>query len=179
MSLSSSPYRVSAADVEEGMLRDHEARRRRYLMRYVVTALILAGGICVAAGIRVTLSRADLSENPSGVAPTSFKAAATSTAPVAPADPVIEAVATPPAAVLPETTAPIAAMRTSPSPSPLGAAISSTTSAAPSATEALIHTKAPSASPGTVRTAKPSTAAPPLSHQKAQSTFGIVQDSPF
>jgi hypothetical protein len=174
MSLSSSPFRVSAADVEEGMLRDHEARRRRYLMRYVLAAVILAGGICLAAGVRVAVNRADRSDNPSGAPPLSYKAAATTS--LAPADPTIDAIAAPPAAVPTETTAPVAAMGTTASPSPLAAAMPSIAPVAPPVPEALIHAKASSV---TVRTAKPPAAAVPASHRKAQSTPGIVQDSPF
>jgi len=69
MSLSSNLVRVSHSESVAGHdgLSDDEARRRRYLRRYVVSTVAAAAGICVVAGIRVTLTRTDVATHPSDV----------------------------------------------------------------------------------------------------------------
>jgi hypothetical protein len=52
-------FSVTSDDEDEGKRLEAQAdpERRRYLMRYVVVALGLAGVICVAAGIRVAMTK--------------------------------------------------------------------------------------------------------------------------
>jgi hypothetical protein len=148
--------------------------RRRYLMRYVIGALGVAGVICVAAGVRVVMARSaspqddaipTLLSHPISLSPPPA-------APPAQADPppvvVPAAVAAPPVAAAPAAVAPVAAAPVAASPvaaAPLPAAAARAPAkplAAPALNAAPAHARAPAAAPR------------PQSHASA-----IIQSAPF
>jgi hypothetical protein len=160
-----------------------DLERRRYLMRYVIGALGVAGVICVAAGVRVVMARSaspqddaiptllshPISMNPPPAAlpaqaepqpvvvPAPVEAPPVAALPAAVA-PVAAAVAAPQAVAAPVSAAPVAA-------APVSAAAARAPAkslAAPAANAAPAHARAPAAAPR------------PQSHASA-----IIQSAPF
>src|SRR5580692_6379811 len=56
-------FSATTRDDTDEVVRRVDVERRRYLMRYVVGALVLAGLICVAAGVRIAMSRSAAPQN--------------------------------------------------------------------------------------------------------------------
>lgn len=140
-----------------------DVERRRYLMRYVVGALVVAGLICVAAGVRVAMSRSAAPQDDIA-APLAIRPFVLSPPPAAP-----PAQAEPPAVI---TGAPVAAP-------PIAAAPTAETPAAgqPGAAASGVAAQA-AAKPIAAATSAPGTraraAARPQGHASA-----IIQSAPF
>jgi hypothetical protein len=153
-----------------------DLERRRYLMRYVVGALGVAGLICVAAGVRVAMARSapaqddsipTLSSHPISLSPQPA-------APSAQAEPAPAPVPAAPVAAAPVAVAPVAAAPVAPPPpaaatpvaaTPVPAAGSRSSAkplASPAANAAPAHARAAAAAPH------------PQAHASA-----IIQSAPF
>jgi len=166
-------FSATAEDQGDYAAKQADTDRRRYLMRYVVGALGVAGVICVAAGIRVTLARSATAHEEASphfgspvvaAPPATPEPVQARVEPAATAAPVVEPVAPVTAA------APVAPSKVEPS------AAQAKVEPSPAHAEAPKHA-APVAAPARA----PVAATPaPASHSKVQAhAAGIVHAAPF
>ncbi len=137
--------------------------RRRYLMRYVVVALTLAGIICVAAGVRVAMARSAAAQEDNVVRPVSLGSLGAPTTPTPPVQ------ATPPAAQAEPAPAPVVA-------TPAVAPVVAAAAAAPVVVAAPMPAK-PTRAPSPPAQARPAAASSPARSQPHASS--IVHAAPF
>jgi hypothetical protein len=144
--------------------------RRRYLMRYVVVALTIAGIICVAAGVRVAMARSAAAQEDNVIRPVALGSLGAPT-PTPPAQAALPAQATPPAAQAapPAEPAPVAA-------APAAAPVVAAAAAAPVVVAAPTPAK-PTRAPSPPAQARPAAASSPARSQPHASS--IVHAAPF